>query len=46
VGAGTGAGTDPGSLLREIGPISRALRHPADIEAVRVRAAESVAVHE
>ncbi|MGW0991948.1 MAB_1171c family putative transporter [Streptomyces sp. NPDC002523] len=46
VGAGTSTGTVPGSLLRDIGPISRALRHPADVEAVRARAAQSVAVRE
>ncbi|MEU1401907.1 MAB_1171c family putative transporter [Streptomyces sp. NPDC005728] len=43
------AGPDTTNLLQEIGAVSRALRRPDDIEAVRARAAapaESVAVHE
>ncbi|WP_129309335.1 MAB_1171c family putative transporter [Streptomyces sp. L2] len=42
-------GPDTTNLLQEIGAVSRALRRPDDIEAVRARAdapAESVAVHE
>lgn len=42
-------GPDTTSLLQEIGAVSRALRHPEEIEAVRARAAapaESVPVHE
>ncbi|GGJ12547.1 MAB_1171c family putative transporter [Streptomyces brasiliensis] len=42
-------GPDTTNLLQEIGAVSRALRHPDDIAAVRARAAvpaESVAVHE
>ncbi|MFJ3302103.1 MAB_1171c family putative transporter [Streptomyces sp. NPDC086549] len=45
----TAVGPDTTNLLREIGAVSRALRHPDDIEAVRTRAAapaESVPVHE
>ncbi|GHI08001.1 hypothetical protein AQI88_07230 [Streptomyces cellostaticus] len=43
------AGPDTTSLLQEIGAVSRALRHPDEIEAVRALAtapAESVPVHE
>ncbi|MFE1878837.1 MAB_1171c family putative transporter [Streptomyces diastatochromogenes] len=43
------AGPDTTNLLQEIGAVSRALRRPDDIEAVRARAAvpaESVAVHD
>ncbi|MGW2714472.1 hypothetical protein ACWC4J_36740, partial [Streptomyces sp. NPDC001356] len=43
------AGPDTTNLLQEIGAVSRALRRPDDIAAVRARAAvpaESVAVHE
>ncbi|MFF3464802.1 MAB_1171c family putative transporter [Streptomyces sp. NPDC002619] len=43
------AGPDTTNLLQEIGAISRVLRHPDDIEAVRARAAtpaESLAVHD
>lgn len=40
------AGPDPTNLLREIAPISRALRHPEEVEVVRVRAIASVAVPE
>ncbi|MEU3981621.1 MAB_1171c family putative transporter [Streptomyces sp. NPDC026672] len=42
-------GPDTTNLLQEIGAVSRALRHPDEIAAVRARAAvpaESVAVHE
>ncbi|WEO97619.1 MAB_1171c family putative transporter [Streptomyces sp. FXJ1.172] len=40
------AGPDPTDLLRDIAPISRALRSREEIEAVRGRAAASVAVPE
>ncbi|MFJ5517817.1 MAB_1171c family putative transporter [Streptomyces griseoluteus] len=46
----TAAAPDTTDLLQEIGPVSRALRRPEEIAAVRARAAadpaESVAVHE
>lgn len=45
----TAAGPDTTRLLQEIGAVSRALRHPDRIEAVRARAsapAESVPAHE
>ncbi|MFF7384111.1 MAB_1171c family putative transporter [Streptomyces griseoluteus] len=46
----TAAAPDTTDLLREIGPVSRALRRPDEIAAVRARAAadpaESVAAHE
>ncbi|MFG2885765.1 MAB_1171c family putative transporter [Streptomyces sp. NPDC048297] len=42
----SGTGTAPGNPLRDIGAISRALRRPADIEAVRARATEGVAARE
>ncbi|UXY27364.1 MAB_1171c family putative transporter [Streptomyces sp. HUAS TT20] len=45
----TAAGPDTTNLLQEIGAVSRALRHPDDIAAVRAYAAtpaESVPVHE
>ncbi|WP_333778595.1 MAB_1171c family putative transporter [Streptomyces sp. IBSBF 3136] len=47
--SGAAAGPDTTNLLQEIGAVSRALRSPDDIEAVRALAtapAESVAVHE
>ncbi|MET8812953.1 MAB_1171c family putative transporter [Streptomyces sp. NPDC004549] len=48
--AAASCGPDTTSLLQEIGAVSRALRSPDEIEAVRARAAaepaESVAVHE
>jgi hypothetical protein len=47
--AGSASGPDTTYLLREIQDVSRALRHPDDIEAVRTRAAapaESVPAHE
>ncbi|GAB1335450.1 hypothetical protein ACE1SV_20400 [Streptomyces sp. E-15] len=34
--AGPGCGPDPAKLLREIGAVSRALRHSGDVEAIRV----------
>ncbi|MEV6839878.1 MAB_1171c family putative transporter [Streptomyces sp. NPDC051133] len=46
---GTGEGPDTTRLLQEIGAVSRALRRPDDIEAVRACAtapAESLAAHE
>ncbi|MEU2225800.1 MAB_1171c family putative transporter [Streptomyces sp. NPDC018347] len=33
---GPGCGPDPAKLLREIGAVSRALRHSGDVEAIRV----------
>ncbi|MYV40742.1 hypothetical protein GT030_18170, partial [Streptomyces sp. SID1328] len=46
----TAAAPDTTDLLQEIGPVSRALRRPDEIAAVRARAAadpaESVAAHE
>lgn len=47
--ADAGTGPDTTNLLQEIGAVSRALRSPDDIEAIRAQAAaasESVAVHE
>ncbi|MFE9448033.1 MAB_1171c family putative transporter [Streptomyces sp. NPDC006739] len=47
--AETSDGPDTTHLLQEIGAVSRAFRHPDEIEAVRARAAapaESVAVHD
>lgn len=46
--ADAAAGPDTTSLLREIGAVSRILRHPDDIEAVRAHAAaqQSVAAHD
>ncbi|WP_128428944.1 MAB_1171c family putative transporter [Streptomyces cyaneus] len=47
-GNGTG-GPDTTDLLQEIGAVSRALRHPADLEAVRARTAapaQNVPVHD
>ncbi len=47
-GGGSG-GPDTTDLLQEIGAVSRALRHPTDIQAVRARAAapaENVPVHD
>ncbi|MFG2118170.1 MAB_1171c family putative transporter [Streptomyces sp. NPDC048710] len=45
---GEATGPDTTSLLREIGAVSRTLRHPDDIEAVRAHAAaqQSVAAHD
>ncbi|MEV6959451.1 MAB_1171c family putative transporter [Streptomyces sp. NPDC051207] len=48
-GAGSPAGPDTAYLLREIRDVSRALRRPDDLQAVRARAtapAESVPAHE
>ncbi|WP_107119832.1 MAB_1171c family putative transporter [Streptomyces regalis] len=45
----TTGGPDTTDLLQEIGAVSRALRHPADIEAVRARTAapaQNVPVHD